>query len=82
MITAEEAYKESMKVREQRLNKELEEVEIVINRHKALGNLSCTIENYISDELKKKLEESHYKVKFESDRNESYTTIDWNMGIF
>ena len=77
MLTAKEAKEKGIEACQKKIANELEMIAQDINEAIAAGEMSCTVDKYVSKDTKQKLESLGYQVTSGTQYNESYTFISW-----
>ena len=77
MISAADAYTLADNCRNERIEKEWEDLEKLIQADAEKGNFDCCYYGLIMPENKQKLEELGYKVEIESNYRENTVYINW-----
>lgn len=77
MLTAKEAKEKGIDAYQKKIANELEMIAQDINEAIAAGEMSCTVDKYVSKDTKQKLESLGYKVTCGAQYNETYTFISW-----
>ena len=77
MLTAKEAKEKTIGAYQNKIANELAIIAQDINEAVVSGEMSCTIDKYVSKDAKEKLESLGYKVVSGTQYNESYTFISW-----
>jgi len=77
MISASEARKKTENNINNCVTKELSEIMEKINKAIANGKFSISNDGYLETETERRLEELGYKIKTDSQYNESYYSVSW-----
>lgn len=79
MINAAEARQMAKDLLVSKIQIQLEEVEEKIVDAAENGNMYCQIEGYLLPQVEFQLKQAEYTIKRDSARNETWTTIRWDV---